>query len=111
MKNRDPERVGCANGLWWGCLRPPPQTMTAPASETGSATSRVRLNGPAPFLTINAPSRVPFLRGAACGLTPPSGHGRPMFEGIQKSLSDAFKKLRGRGRLTAENIREGMGEV
>ena len=34
-----------------------------------------------------------------------------MFEGITRSLSDAFKKLRGRGRLTAENIREGMREV
>src|SRR5262245_58900721 len=34
-----------------------------------------------------------------------------MFEGIQKSLSEAFKKLRGRGRLTEANIREGMREV
>src|SRR5436305_2194109 len=34
-----------------------------------------------------------------------------MFEGIQKSLSDALKKMRGRGRLTADNIREGMREV
>jgi signal recognition particle subunit SRP54 len=34
-----------------------------------------------------------------------------MFEGIQKSLSEAFKKLRGRGRLTEENIREGLREV
>src|SRR5947209_4012710 len=34
-----------------------------------------------------------------------------MFEGIQKSLSEAFKKLRGRGRLTEANIHEGMREV
>ncbi|HEX4589750.1 MAG TPA: signal recognition particle receptor subunit alpha, partial [Gemmataceae bacterium] len=34
-----------------------------------------------------------------------------MFEGIQKNLSDALKKLRGRGRLTEANIREGMREV
>src|SRR5437868_7757687 len=34
-----------------------------------------------------------------------------MFEGIQKSLSEAFKKLRGRGRLTEDNIRDGMREV
>src|SRR5690349_21319446 len=34
-----------------------------------------------------------------------------MFEGIQKSLSEAFKKLRGRGRLTEANIRDGMREV
>jgi signal recognition particle subunit SRP54 len=34
-----------------------------------------------------------------------------MFEGIQKNLSEAFKKLRGRGRLTEENIRDGMREV
>src|SRR5438874_12538547 len=34
-----------------------------------------------------------------------------MFEGIQKSLSDAFKKLRGRGRLTEANIHDGMREV
>src|SRR6516225_2585168 len=34
-----------------------------------------------------------------------------MFEGIQKSLSEAFKKLRGRGRLTEANIREGLREV
>src|SRR5438874_3621246 len=34
-----------------------------------------------------------------------------MFEGITRSLGDAFKKLRGRGRLTAENIKEGLREV
>lgn len=34
-----------------------------------------------------------------------------MFEGIQKNLSEALKKLRGRGRLTEANIREGMREV
>jgi signal recognition particle subunit SRP54 len=34
-----------------------------------------------------------------------------MFEGIQRNLSDALKKLRGRGRLTEANIREGMREV
>src|SRR5256885_12495258 len=34
-----------------------------------------------------------------------------MFEGIQKSLREAFKKLRGRGRLTEANIREGLREV
>ena len=34
-----------------------------------------------------------------------------MFEGITKGLSDAFKKLRGRGRLTADNIRDGLREV
>jgi signal recognition particle subunit SRP54 len=31
-----------------------------------------------------------------------------MFEGIQKSLGDALKKLTGRGRLTESNIREGL---
>jgi len=34
-----------------------------------------------------------------------------MFEGVTRSLSDAFKKLRGRGRLTEDNIREGLKEV
>ncbi|QVL34429.1 signal recognition particle protein [Telmatocola sphagniphila] len=34
-----------------------------------------------------------------------------MFEGIQRGLTDAFKKLRGRGKLTADNVREGLGEV
>ncbi|MBY0461164.1 MAG: signal recognition particle protein [Gemmataceae bacterium] len=34
-----------------------------------------------------------------------------MFEGITKSLGDALKKLRGRGRLTAENVKEGLREV
>ena len=34
-----------------------------------------------------------------------------MFEGITRSLGDAFKKLRGKGRLTAENIRDGLTEV
>jgi signal recognition particle subunit SRP54 len=34
-----------------------------------------------------------------------------MFEGIQRGLSDALKKLRGRGRLTEANIREGLQEV
>src|SRR3954470_12035213 len=31
-----------------------------------------------------------------------------MFEGIQRGLSDAIKKLRGRGRITEENIKEGL---
>src|SRR5207248_10695149 len=34
-----------------------------------------------------------------------------MFEGIQKSLGEALKKLRGRGRLTEANIRDGLQEV
>ncbi len=34
-----------------------------------------------------------------------------MFEGITRSLGDAFKKIRGRGRLTPENVREGLREV
>ncbi|MCZ2340836.1 MAG: signal recognition particle protein [Bacteroidales bacterium] len=34
-----------------------------------------------------------------------------MFEGITKGLSGALKSLRGRGRLTADNIREGLREV
>jgi signal recognition particle subunit SRP54 len=34
-----------------------------------------------------------------------------MFEGITRGLSDALKKLRGRGRLTADNIREGLQAV
>lgn len=34
-----------------------------------------------------------------------------MFEGITRGLSDAFKKMRGRGRLTVDNIRDGLREV
>jgi signal recognition particle subunit SRP54 len=34
-----------------------------------------------------------------------------MFEGIQRSLGDALKQLRGKGRITEANIREGIGEV
>jgi signal recognition particle subunit SRP54 len=34
-----------------------------------------------------------------------------MFEGIQRGLGEALKKLRGRGRLTEANIREGLQEV
>src|SRR5436305_10349787 len=34
-----------------------------------------------------------------------------MFEGIQRGLSEALKKLRGRGRITEANVREGMQEV
>ncbi|MFL5343072.1 MAG: signal recognition particle protein [Gemmataceae bacterium] len=34
-----------------------------------------------------------------------------MFEGIQRNLSEALKKLRGRGRITEGNIREAMREV
>ncbi|MGE3807171.1 MAG: signal recognition particle protein, partial [Gemmataceae bacterium] len=35
----------------------------------------------------------------------------PMFEGIHRGLSDALKMLRGRGRLTEANIRDGLREV
>src|SRR5438128_7957890 len=34
-----------------------------------------------------------------------------MFESIQRSLGEAFKKLRGRGRLTEANVRDGLQEV
>jgi len=34
-----------------------------------------------------------------------------MFEGIQRGLSDALKRLRGRGRLTEANMRDGLGEI
>src|SRR6516164_10611226 len=34
-----------------------------------------------------------------------------MFEGIQRGIGDALKKLRGRGRITEANIRDSMQEV
>lgn len=34
-----------------------------------------------------------------------------MFEGIQRSLGEALKRLRGRGRITEANVREAMQEV
>src|SRR6516165_5341352 len=34
-----------------------------------------------------------------------------MLEGIQRGLSEALKKLRGRGRLTEANIRDGLQDV
>jgi signal recognition particle subunit SRP54 len=34
-----------------------------------------------------------------------------MFEGIQRGLGEALKKLRGRGRITEANVRESMQEV
>jgi signal recognition particle subunit SRP54 len=34
-----------------------------------------------------------------------------MFEGITRGLSEAFKKLRGRGRITEANVQDGLREV
>jgi signal recognition particle subunit SRP54 len=34
-----------------------------------------------------------------------------MFDGIQRSLSEALKKLRGRGRISEANVREGLEQV
>src|SRR6516162_4655216 len=34
-----------------------------------------------------------------------------MFEGIQRNLSEALKKLRGRGRISEANIRDSMREI
>jgi len=34
-----------------------------------------------------------------------------MFEGIQRSLSDALKSMRGRGRITEANVRDGLQQV
>jgi signal recognition particle subunit SRP54 len=42
---------------------------------------------------------------------PPTDGNCGMFEGIQRNLSEALKKLRGRGRITEANIRESMREV
>ena len=33
------------------------------------------------------------------------------FEGLTEKLSNAFKKLRGKGRLTAADVKEAMKEV
>src|SRR5262249_14441860 len=41
----------------------------------------------------------------------PSEAKRTMFEGIQRGLSEALKKLRGRGRLPEANMQEGLEEV
>src|SRR3954466_10992170 len=37
--------------------------------------------------------------------------GASMFEGITRGLSDAFKKLRGHGRLSEANMQDGLREV
>src|ERR1700726_1813581 len=37
--------------------------------------------------------------------------GGSMFEGISRGLTDALKRLRGRGRLTEANVREGLQQV
>src|SRR5262249_14250494 len=37
--------------------------------------------------------------------------GRTMFDAITRGLSEAFKKLRGRGRITEANVRDGLQEV
>src|SRR6266550_403303 len=50
-------------------------------------------------------------RARSCSPLGQAARGRSMFEGIQRSLSEALKKLRGRGRITEANIREGIGEV
>src|ERR1700682_4935547 len=34
-----------------------------------------------------------------------------MFDGITRGLTEALKKLRGRGRLTEANVRDGLREV
>src|ERR1700730_9850151 len=34
-----------------------------------------------------------------------------MFEGISRGFTDALKRLRGRGRLTEANVKEGLGQV
>src|SRR5438874_12817588 len=34
-----------------------------------------------------------------------------MFEGISRGLTDALKRLRGRGRLTEANVKEGLAQV
>src|SRR5579864_5516461 len=34
-----------------------------------------------------------------------------MFEGIQRGLADALKRLRGRGRITEANVQEGLRDV
>jgi signal recognition particle subunit SRP54 len=34
-----------------------------------------------------------------------------MFEGIQRGLSEIFKRLRGRGRITEANIKDAMGDI
>src|SRR5262249_18823899 len=34
-----------------------------------------------------------------------------MFEGISRGLTEALKKLRGRGRLTEANVKEGLAQV
>src|SRR5262249_24886874 len=55
-------------------------------------------------------ARPSILRPAASSLFGNRG-GFHMFEGIQRGLSEAFKRLRGKGRLTEANIRDGLAGV
>src|SRR5436309_13667236 len=51
------------------------------------------------------------LRSAASLIVTSFARTVSMFEVLQRGLSDALKKLRGRGRLSEANVREGLQEV
>src|SRR5947208_11859887 len=51
------------------------------------------------------------LRSAASLIVTSFGRTVSMFEVLQRGLSDALRKLRGRGRITEANVREGLQEV
>ena len=90
-----------ASELLAACRRP----AAAPNGVRGAVASRVKLSYHLWFTALRRRA------GPAARLRSAGGKGRRMFEGIQRGLSEALKKLRGRGRITEANVREGMQEV
>jgi signal recognition particle subunit SRP54 len=60
---------------------------------------------------VYALENAPAHGGSVAPVRAPEGRGEVMFEGIQRNLSEALKKLRGRGRITEANVRDAMQEV
>src|SRR5262245_60501331 len=85
------------------------RTRESPASASNSGAASVarradRSYNPCFHAPAHARARSRSVRGIRIGI-------QRMFEGIQRGLGDALKKLRGRGRITESNIREGIQEV
>src|SRR5262249_2066114 len=83
------------------------QTHPGAFARTGARVPLRRAGAPPIICGFTASSR----RRPGCATNPAAFGPLSMFEGIQRGLGEALKKLRGRGRLTEANMREGLQEV
>ena len=101
----DDPRLSSDRSQWQCGIRVPPTPLAHPRLPTsrGSAQDCLPLRG-SPCPQRRLPAKIPFPQSTAPSPQSPA----PMFESLQDGLTGAFKTLRGQGKLTEGNMRDGL---